>query len=58
MKILTIFNDEDVQKQNQIEIIDDLGNENEVEVISLKEGSYNYDEIVNKIEECDKLISW
>lgn len=56
MKILTILNDGN--KQNHIEILDDLQEENDVEVISLAEGSCDYSEIVDKIEQCDKVISW
>ena len=56
MKILTILNDDG--KQAHIEILDDLREQNEVEVISLMEDEYDYDELVEKIEKCDKVISW
>ena len=56
MKILTILNDSN--EQNHIEVLDDLQEENEVEVISLAEDGCDYSEIVDKIEQCDKVISW
>lgn len=56
MKILTILNDGD--KQNHIELLEDLQEQNEVEVISLAEDGNDYAEIVDKIEQCDKVISW
>ena len=56
MKILTILNDGN--NQNHIELLDDLKEGNEVEVINLAEDSCDYSEIVDKIEQCDKVISW
>ena len=56
MKILAILNDD--LKQKHIEILDDLKKENVVEVVSLKEHIDEYDEIVKKIDQCDKVISW
>ena len=56
MKILTILNDD--SKQSHIELLDDLQKGNDVEVISLTEDTYDYDELVEKIDQCDKVISW
>ena len=56
MKILHILNDgpnADAQT-----IIDVHEKEHEVEVINLREKDISYDALVDKIEQCDKVISW
>jgi hypothetical protein len=39
-------------------IIDVHEKEHEVEVINLTEKDISYDALVDKIEQCDKVISW
>ena len=57
MKILTIFNDgQSVQKPD--ELIEDLKREHQVEIVSLADKDLSYDDIIDKIEKCDKVISW
>ena len=56
MKILTILNDD--TKQDQVALIKELQVGNEVEIVSLAEDACNYEELVEKIEQCDKVISW
>jgi len=56
MKILTIVNDQ--QDQQFSELLNELGAQNQVEVVSLAEESLSYDELVEKIDQCDKVISW
>jgi hypothetical protein len=56
MKILTILNDE--SKHEHIEILVNLEEECDVEVVCLVDDSHDYSEIVKKIEQCDKVLSW
>jgi len=56
MKILNIL----VNGQNDDAelIINEHKTEHDVEVIDLSKGEVSYDELVDKIEQCDKVISW
>lgn len=56
MKVLHILNDgvDDDAK----EIIAHHVKSNEVEVIDLSDLRISYDELVDRIEQCDKVISW
>ena len=56
MKILAILHDD--EKQKPVEILEDMKDENQVEIIRLNENENNYDELVEKIDHCDKVISW
>ncbi len=56
MKILTILNDQNEQQFS--ELLDELGVQNQVEVVSLAEEQLSYDDLVEKINQCDKVISW
>jgi len=56
MKVLHILNDgPDVDVEI---IIEHQSENNDVEVIDLTEMNISYDEIVDRIEQCDKVISW
>lgn len=56
MKILHILNDgPNAEAQT---IIDVHEKEHEVEVIDLSEKDISYEALVDKIERCDKVISW
>lgn len=56
MKVLHILNDgpDDDAKI----IITHHSENNEVEVIDLTNFDMSYDELVDRIEQCDKVISW
>ena len=56
MKILTIVNDEN--DQSLPDVLQELQEQNQVEVVSLAEQQLSYDELVDKIDQCDKVISW
>jgi hypothetical protein len=56
MKILYIFNDGPDEKARKL--IEEQRNDNEVETIDLTNKETSYDELVDKIEQCDKVISW
>lgn len=56
MKILTILNDQ--QDQQFPQLLDELKGQNQVEVVNLAEEQLSYDEIVEKIDQCDKVLSW
>lgn len=56
MKILTIVNDQQDQQFSQL--INELGTQHQVELVSLAEQQISYDELVEKIDQCDKVISW
>jgi hypothetical protein len=56
MKILTILNDQ--QDQQCAELLEELKGQNQVEVVSLAEEQLSYDELVEKIDQCDKVLSW
>ena len=56
MKVLHIFNDgpdEDAKS-----IIEHHSENCDVEIIDLSEIDVSYDELVDQIEKCDKVISW
>ena len=56
MKIVQILvdgPDEDAKS-----IIHEYENGEDAEVIDLSQGEISYDELVDKIEQCDKVISW
>ena len=56
MKILTIINEK--VEQQSIELLEALKEEHQVEVVKLAEDALPYDELVDKIEQCDRVISW
>ena len=56
MKILTIVNDQ--QDPQFSELLQELRGQNQVEVVSLAEDQLSYDELVEKIDQCDQVISW
>ena len=56
MKILHILNDG--PDENAKTIIDEQVKDNEVEIFDLTQKVISYDELVDKIEQCDKVISW
>ena len=56
MKILTIINEK--AEQQSIELLEELKEEHQVEVVKLAEEPPAYDELVEKIEKCDRVISW
>jgi hypothetical protein len=56
MKILTIVNDHNDQPLP--EFLQELQEQNQVEVVNLAEQQLSYDELVEKIDQCDKVISW
>ncbi len=56
MKILTIVNDEEPEQLPAL--FEELQAQSEVEVVRLTEQSLSYDELVDKIEQCDKVLSW
>ena len=56
MKVLHILNDgSDEDAKN---IIAHHSENNDVEVIDLTDMEISYDELVDRIEQCDKVISW
>lgn len=56
MKILTILNGDNDQPLP--EFLEELQAQNQVEVVSLAAQQLSYDELVEKIDQCDKVISW
>ena len=54
MKVLHILNDGSDAKN----IIEHHSENNDLEVINLKDIDISYDELVDRIEQCDKVISW
>jgi hypothetical protein len=56
MKILTIINDH--ADRPLPDVLQELQEQNQVEVVSLEEQQLSYDELVEKIDRCDKVISW
>jgi len=56
MKILTILNNGSQYEPN--ELIENLKEQHQVEVVKLNDEKLSYDELVVKIEQCDKVISW
>ncbi|MCK4586138.1 MAG: hypothetical protein KAU29_02290 [Gammaproteobacteria bacterium] len=56
MKILYIFNDGPDEKATKL--IEEQKNDNEIETVDLTNKETSYDELVDKIEQCDKVISW
>ena len=56
MKILAILNDP--TELEPIDIIDNLKQQSQVEVVRLYDEKLSYDDLVVKIEQCDKVMSW
>jgi hypothetical protein len=56
MKILTIVNDHNDQPLP--EILQELREQNQVEIVNLEEQQLSYGDLVEKIDQCDKVISW
>ena len=56
MKILHILND--AVDDDAKEIIAHHSENNDVEIVDLTDMRISYDELVNRIEQCDKVISW
>jgi hypothetical protein len=56
MKILYIFNDGPDEKATKL--IEEQKKDNEVETVDLTNKGISYDELVDKIEQCDKVSSW
>ena len=56
MNILYIFNDGPDEKATKL--IEEQKKDNEVETLDLTNKEIAYDELVDKIEQCDKIISW
>ena len=44
--------------ENAKTIIDEQEKEHEIEIVDLTQKVISYDELVDKIEQCDKVISW
>lgn len=56
MKILAILNESNEQKTAQV--VEEMKEGNEVEIVQLMDGALSYDDLVDKIDKCDKVISW
>ena len=56
MKILHILNDG--PDDDAMLIIGEHKKEHEVEIVDLSQKAMSYDDLVDKIEQCDKVISW
>ena len=56
MNILYIFNDGPDEEATKL--IQEQKKDNEVETIDLTNKELSYDELVDKIERCDKVSSW
>jgi len=56
MKILHILNDGPTELSDQM--IDLNSNEYQAEVVNLGEKAISYDELVDKIFSCERVISW
>jgi hypothetical protein len=56
MKILAIVNDS--EESEPIEIIENLKEQSQVEVVRLNDENLSYDELIVKIEQSDKVMSW
>lgn len=56
MKILTILNDESEQEPKQL--VENMQEQHQVEVVKLDDKQLSYDDLVDKIEQCDKVMSW
>ncbi len=56
MKILHILNDGPTELSDQM--IDLNSNEHQIEVVNLGEKAISYDELVDKIFSCERVISW
>ena len=55
MKVMHILVD---GPDNDAQSIIDNEQDEDIEVIDLSRGDISYDELVDKIEQCDKVISW
>lgn len=56
MQVLHILNDgpsDDAQF-----IIDQQAHDHDVQVVDLSKDDVNYDDLVDRIEQCDKVFSW
>lgn len=56
MKILHILNGGPTDLSDQV--IDENSREHQVEIVNLGEKEISYDELVDKIFSCDRVISW
>lgn len=56
MKILTILND--IDEHPLPDFLQTLELENQLDVVNLADQKISYDELVEKIAQCDKVISW
>ena len=56
MKIVHIVNQK--TKQSVLSLIDEQRKVHDVEVINLEDGQPDYDEIIDKVKNCDRVISW
>jgi len=56
MRVLHILNDG--EDDDAKEIIAHQSENNDVEIIDLTDMSISYDELVERIEQCDKVFSW
>ena len=56
MKIIHIVNQKPTQKV--INLIDEQRKAHDVEIINLDEGQPDYDAIIEKVINCDRVISW
>ncbi len=56
MKVLHIYRSEPSETTKKL--VDALSEGNEVTEIKLYEGNVDYDDLVKKIFECDKVICW
>lgn len=56
MKILYIFKNGPDEKATKI--IEEQKKDNELETLDLNNKEISYEELVDKIEQCDKVISW
>ena len=56
MKIVHIVNQK--TKQSVLSLIDEQRKVHDVEVINLEDGQPDYDAIIDKVKNCDRVISW
>ncbi|GMR19415.1 MAG: hypothetical protein BMS9Abin36_0010 [Gammaproteobacteria bacterium] len=56
MHILHILNDGPTELSDQV--IDMHSRECQIEVVDLKKGDFSYEDLVEKIFSCDRVISW
>lgn len=56
MKILHIFNDG--PDDGAMLIVEEHKKKHEVEIVDLSQKAMSYDDLIDRIEQCDKVVSW